>query len=299
MTDPDGDRPLPVSVPLDERGATGYDALHAFVAAHRRLFVLTGAGVSTASGIPGYRDADGNWMRAQPIQLQAFLGSEHARRRYWARSMVGWPILAKAQPSAAHHALAAFEAAGRIARLVTQNVDGLHQRSGSRDVIELHGSIGGVTCLACGAAHARAHVQSLLERDNPALVDATATPAADGDAHLESDAIDTFRIPVCPRCGGMLKPAVVFFGESVPSERVEAASAALAASDAMLVVGSSLMVYSGYRFCLWAARAGIPIAAVNMGRTRADPLLSLKIEAPCDAVLTTLAASLAGPVFNR
>ena len=299
MTDPNGERLLPASLSLCESDATGLDALHAFLAAHRRLFVLTGAGVSTAAGIPGYRDADGNWMRAQPIQLQAFLGSEHARRRYWARSMIGWPILAKAQPSAAHRALAAFEAAGRIGRLVTQNVDGLHQRSGSRDVIELHGSIGGVACLACGAGHARADVQLLLERDNPAFLDLTAAPSADGDAHLESEAIDTFRIPACPRCGGMLKPAVVFFGEGVPRERVEAASSALEASDAMLVVGSSLMVYSGYRFCLRAQRAGIPIAAVNMGRTRADPLLSLKVQAPCDAVLTTLAASLAGPVFNR
>ncbi len=228
-------------------------------------------------------------MRAQPIQLQAFLSSEHAQRRYWARSMVGWPILAQAQPNAAHQALAQLGAAGRIARLVTQNVDGLHQRAGSADVIELHGSIGTVGCLGCGAEHPRESIQAILARENPQLADAVAMPSADGDAHLEWDGLDAFRIPACPHCGGFLKPSVVFFGESVPRERVDAASHALESADAMLVVGSSLMVYSGYRFCLWASRAGMPIAALNIGRTRADPLLSLKVEASCGDALAALA----------
>ena len=272
------------------RDAAAFDALCEFVAAHERLFVLTGAGVSVGSGIPGYRDLNGDWMRAQPIQWQAFRDSEHARRRYWARSMVGWPMLAQAQPNAAHLALAQLGGAGRIGRLVTQNVDGLHQRAGSTDVVELHGSIGDVLCLACGSRHARAAIQTLLVRDNPALAGASAAASADGDAHLEWEALDVFRVPACPHCGGMLKPDVVFFGENVPRERVAAASDALEAADAMLVVGSSLMVFSGYRFCRWAHQAGMPIAAINIGVTRADALFSLKVQAPCGEALTALAA---------
>lgn len=270
--------------------AAAFDALYQFVAAHERLFVLTGAGVSVGSGIPGYRDLNGDWMRAQPIQWQAFRDSEHARRRYWARSMVGWPMLAQAQPNAAHLALAQLGQAGRIGRLVTQNVDGLHQRAGSADVVELHGSIGEVLCLACGSRHARAAIQTLLLRDNPALAEVDAIASADGDAHLEWDALDVFHVPTCPHCDGMLKPDVVFFGENVPRERVAAASHALETADAMLVVGSSLMVFSGFRFCRWAHEAGMPIAAINIGVTRADALFSLKVQAPCGEALSALAA---------
>jgi len=270
--------------------AAAFDALSRFIERHERLFVLTGAGVSVASGIPGYRDLKGEWIRAQPIQWQAFRDSEHARRRYWARSMVGWPMLARAHPNAAHRALAQLGAAGRIARLVTQNVDGLHQRAGSTDVVELHGSIDEVRCLDCGGRHGRAAIQTLLLRDNPTLADASAAVSADGDAHLEWGALDDFRVPACPHCGGLLKPDVVFFGENVPRDRVSLAAQALEAADAMLVVGSSLMVFSGYRFCLWAASAGTPIAAVNIGQTRADSLFSLKVEAPCGDALATVAA---------
>lgn len=273
--------------------ADALDALCAFVELHPRLFVLTGAGVSTDSGIPGYRDTNGEWMRAQPIELKAFLGSEHARRRYWARSMVGWPLLAAARPNTAHRALARLAKGARVAALVTQNVDGLHQRAGSTDVIELHGSIRDVTCLACGAGHSRESVQDILAGENPALAGAVAQPSADGDAHLEWNELETFRVPACPHCGGMLKPSVVFFGENVPRSTVDAAAAALETADAMLVVGSSLMVYSGYRFCLWASRAGMPVAAVNLGRTRADALLSLKVEASCGDALAALAERMA------
>ncbi|WP_442808431.1 NAD-dependent protein deacetylase [Trinickia soli] len=270
--------------------AASIDALSEFVARHDRIFVLTGAGVSVASGIPGYRDMNGDWMRAQPIQWQAFRDSDHARKRYWARSMVGWPLLSGAVPNAAHHALAQLGAAGRITRLVTQNVDGLHQRAGSAGVVELHGSIDAVICLQCGARHHRAAIQTMLLRDNPALANATAVVSADGDAHLEWDALDEFRVPTCPDCDGVLKPDVVFFGENVPRERVTAAAQALEGADAMLVVGSSLMVFSGFRFCRWAADAGTPIAAINMGLTRADSLFSLKVEAPCgDALAEVLA----------
>ncbi|HVE11112.1 MAG TPA: NAD-dependent protein deacetylase, partial [Paraburkholderia sp.] len=239
------------------------------------------------------RDDNGDWKRSPPITLQEFLGPQTLRARYWARSMVGWPVVAQAQPNVAHVALARLEAAGYVDTLVTQNVDGLHQRAGSSDVIELHGSIGEVVCLACGTPHTRASVQQTLEADNPALLDASAEPAADGDAHLEWHALDVFRVPACTHCGGMLKPSVVFFGESVPRERVDTAMRALEAADAMLVIGSSLMVYSGYRFCAHAHKLGKPLAAINLGRTRADPLLSLKVAAPCGGVLSALAARLA------
>ncbi len=296
--------PAPIRLPeLSSPGpasrAAAFDALSEFIERHQRLFVLTGAGVSVASGIPGYRDLKGDWMRAQPIQWQAFRDSEHARRRYWARSMVGWPMLARAHPNAAHRALVQLGAAGRIERLVTQNVDGLHQRAGSADVVELHGSIDEVLCLGCGGRHRRAAIQTLLLRDNPTLADASAAVSADGDAHVEWDALDDFRVPACPHCGGMLKPDVVFFGENVPRERVSLAAQTLEAADAMLVVGSSLMVFSGYRFCMWAAKAGTPIAAVNIGQTRADSLFSLKVEAPCGDALAAVAARIASAAPYR
>jgi NAD-dependent SIR2 family protein deacetylase len=267
--------------------------LHDFVQRHPRLFVLSGAGISTDSGIPGYRDENGEWKRSPPITLQEFLDSLASRQRYWARSMLGWPVVADAQPNAAHLALARLEAAQHVPTLVTQNVDGLHQRAGSSDVIELHGSIGAVTCLDCGARHARATIQQTLEASNPSLLDVVAEPAADGDAHLEWHDLGGFRIPACPNCGGLLKPSVVFFGENVPRVTVDEATRALEAADAVLVVGSSLMVYSGYRFCVWAQKMGKPIGAINLGRTRADPLLALKVAAPCAETLTALAARLA------
>jgi NAD-dependent SIR2 family protein deacetylase len=278
--------------------AAAIDALTEFVERHPRLFVLTGAGVSVASGIPGYRDLNGAWMRAQPIQWQAFRDSEQVRRRYWARSMVGWPMVRSAQPNAAHRALARIQSAGRIVQLVTQNVDGLHQRAGSAGVVELHGSLDVVMCLSCGARHARADIQTQLLDDNPALADASASASADGDAHLEWDALDSFRVPACPSCGGLLKPDVVFFGENVPRERVSAAARALEDAQALLVVGSSLMVFSGYRFCMWAQRAGTPIAAINIGLTRADALFSLKVEAPCGDALAALAAHIAPSISD-
>jgi NAD-dependent SIR2 family protein deacetylase len=266
--------------------------LDGFIRQHDRLFVLSGAGISTDSGIPGYRDDNGEWKRSPPVQWQDFLRSASTRQRYWARSMVGWPVVARALPNPAHRALAQLEAAGRVRQLVTQNVDGLHQRAGSSAVIELHGNVSEVPCLDCGGQHLRADIQHTLEQDNPTFCDLSATPVPDGDADLESRPIEAFRVPTCPSCRGMLKPAVVFFGESVPRQRVDDAVLALERADAMLVVGSSLMVYSGYRFCEWAKRMGKPIAAINLGRTRADHLFSVKVEASCAAVLAPLAASL-------
>ncbi|QQE08230.1 NAD-dependent protein deacetylase [Cupriavidus sp. ISTL7] len=268
------------------------DALIDFVRRHPRLLVLTGAGISTDSGIPGYRDADGNWRASTPIQHREFLESHARRQRYWARSMVGWPIMSRALPNDAHRALARLQQAGHVEALVTQNVDGLHQAAGSTGVIELHGSLASVVCLACGERHPRGEIQRELEAANPAIAGLSAVPSADGDAHLEPDDLHGFTVPHCRRCAGVIKPDVVFFGDSVPRDRVARVHEALTRADALLVVGSSLMVYSGYRFCVAAAQAGKPVVAINLGRTRADPLLTMKIAAPCGATLTRLDAAL-------
>jgi NAD-dependent SIR2 family protein deacetylase len=273
--------------------------LQGFIERHPRLFVLTGAGCSTGSGIPDYRDDDGTWKRGRPVLLQDFLAYEHWRRRYWARSVVGWRRMQAAQPNDAHRALAALEQRGRVAQLVTQNVDGLHQAAGSDNVIDLHGRVDVVRCLRCERRVPRDQVQAELIRRNPAFAELTAGMAPDGDAELDGVEFASFVVPSCDACGGLLKPDVVFFGERVPPQRVQAAFAALERSDAMLVVGSSLMVYSGYRFAKAMADAGKPIAAVNLGRTRADDLLALKVSARCAEALAFLLADRPPPAAQR
>jgi NAD-dependent SIR2 family protein deacetylase len=255
----------------------------------RRIFVLTGAGCSTSSGIPDYRDADGAWKRKPPVTYQAFVADPATYRRYWARSFVGWPRFSVARPNAAHHALAALEASGTLSILVTQNVDGLHQRAGSATVIDLHGRLDDVVCLACGQRSPRGDLQRVLEGANAGWRATHAGPAPDGDADIGDEVAASFRPPSCGICAGMLKPDVVFFGENVPRLRYQAALAALQASDAMLVVGSSLMVYSGYRFARMAHAARLPIAIVNRGQTRADPLATLKLDADCATTLARAA----------
>jgi NAD-dependent SIR2 family protein deacetylase len=277
---------------LPARIAAGIDAeataLRAWLDRRARVFVLTGAGVSTASGIPDYRDGEGAWKRPQPVTWQAFVGDPATYRRYWARSFVGWPRFSAATPNAAHHALAAMEARGGLAGLVTQNVDALHQRAGSRDVIDLHGRLDRVVCLGCGADGPRSDLQDRMHAANPDWRPRSAATAPDGDADIDADAVARFVEPRCPICGGMLKPDVVFFGENVPRARYASAVAALEAADAMLVVGSSLMVYSGFRFARIAHERGLPLAILNRGRTRADDLAGLKLEADCGAVLAAL-----------
>jgi NAD-dependent SIR2 family protein deacetylase len=263
-------------------------ALRDFVDRHAKLFVLTGAGCSTASGIPDYRDADGEWKRGLPIMLQDFLAHDHSRKRYWARGLLGWRRMRAAQPNDAHRALAALESQGRLAQVVTQNVDGLHQAAGNRSVIDLHGRVDTVRCLSCERRWPRELVHAELVARNPAFAALDAAAAPDGDAALDGVDFESFTVPACGACGGLLKPDVVFFGERVPPERVHTAFAALERADAMLVVGSSLMVYSGYRFAEAAARAGKPIAAVNLGRTRADGLLTLKVSERCADALSFL-----------
>ena len=266
-----------------------------FLASRPRIAVITGAGCSTASGIGDYRDAAGGWKRRPPVQLQDFMGDPAARRRYWARSQLGWPQMGGARPNAAHRALAALEAADGISGLITQNVDGLHQQAGHRELIELHGRVSAVVCLSCGARTARSDLQQRLEADNAWLRDTTAPAAPDGDADL-ADSIDlaTYRVADCNDCGGLLKPDVVFYGDSVPRERVTAGYALVESADVVLIVGSSLMVYSSFRFCRRAHERGVPLVAINRGVTRADAWLSLKVEDDCATVLPLLARELIG-----
>jgi NAD-dependent SIR2 family protein deacetylase len=266
--------------------------LQTFIETHPRLFVLTGAGCSTASGIPDYRDRDGQWKRTPPVTYAAFMQEPATRHRYWARSMVGWRRFGQARPNATHHALAALERQGKVELLVTQNVDGLHQRAGNARVVDLHGRLDTVRCMACDWRGARHDFQRALVERNPVWAQLDAADAPDGDADLEHQDFASFEVPPCPRCGGIVKPDVVFFGENVPRERVAAAMAACRDADAMLVVGSSLMVYSGYRFAHAAAQAGKPVAAVTLGRTRADPLLALKVDAPCEEALAFLGGTM-------
>jgi NAD-dependent SIR2 family protein deacetylase len=273
-------------------------ALAAFIRRHPRLLVLTGAGCSVASGIPEYRDHEGAWKSRPPVRYAEFVASAAVRRRYWARSVFGWARVAGAAPGAVHRALARLEHAGYTRAVVTQNVDALHQRAGSRRVIDLHGRLDEVECLQCGTRLGRADLQEILLSWNGAFLAALgaarragAAARPDGDAQVDADFSD-FRVPDCPSCGGVLKPAVVFFGENVPRGRVEAALRALAGADALLVVGSSLMVFSAFRFCLAARDLGKPVAAVNLGRTRADELLSLKVASDCGAALTEAAEAM-------
>ena len=265
--------------------------LSEFVERYRRLFVLTGAGCSTDSGIPDYRDHDGEWKRAQPVMFQPFMNDEPIRKRYWARSLIGWRYFRRAKPNRAHFALAQLEREGRIELLVTQNVDCLHEAAGSSNVVDLHGRLDAVRCMTCGQREHREEFQQRLLTSNAAWAQLDAREAPDGDADLEGRDFSAFNVPACEYCGGILKPDVVFFGESVPRDRVDRAMRGVQDADAMLVVGSSLMVYSGYRFAQAAADAGKPIAAVNLGRTRADPLLALKVNQPCGDAL----AGLSGP----
>ena len=264
------------------------DQMALFLARHERVLVLTGAGISTGSGIPDYRDKEGARRGPTPVQGPDFRKFDATRRRYWARSMVGYPTLARAVPNAGHIALADLQAKGAIGALMTQNVDGLHQRAGSTGVLELHGNIHGVVCLDCHAHFSRAFVQQLLEEANPGLLGASARPLPDGDAQIEPGALAGFHPPFCIHCGGTLKPDVVFFGDGVPADCTRNALARMEDADALLVVGSSLVVFSGYRFCRMAAASGKPIAAINLGKTRADELLALKLEASAEHALPLL-----------
>ena len=274
------------------------ERLNEFIAGHRRLFVLTGAGISTASGIPDYRDASGQWKHQKPMDYRDFIATRAARQRYWARSYCGWQRFNQASPNAAHAALARLEQLGLLVATVTQNVDGLHQRAGSRQVTELHGSLATVTCLDCRHSIGRDSMQHDLLARNPTLAAVSGEMVADGDARLQAFDESGLDIPDCEHCAGVMKPAVVFFGEAVPAERVQYCRDRLAASDALLVVGSSLMVYSGFRFIREAIQQGLPVVAINRGKTRADDLLTDKFELDCASALESVVQHLDSRLAN-
>ncbi|WP_226704873.1 NAD-dependent protein deacetylase [Microbulbifer elongatus] len=259
-----------------------------FIRRHPRLTVLTGAGVSTDSGIPDYRDRNGHWKRKPPVDHREFMKSAAIRQRYWGRALIGWPVIRNSAPNPAHFHLAELERRGHIHLLITQNVDRLHQRADSKRVIDLHGRADEICCMDCDYRAMRQLVHDRSYELNPEFRHYTAETAPDGDADLEVD-FSRFNVADCPECAGILKPDVVFFGDNVPKTRVQQALDALKNSDGLLVVGSSLMVYSGFRFCRYAKEWGKPIAALNLGRTRADDLLDLKLNAP---IADTLALTL-------
>ncbi|MBN2977225.1 NAD-dependent deacetylase [Pseudomonas fluorescens] len=268
------------------------DTLHRTMA-ERRFLVLTGAGISTPSGIPDYRDSEGVRRGKAPMMYQEFLATPQARRRYWARAMLGWPRVRIAQPNDAHRALATLQQRQRITGLITQNVDTLHDQAGSHDVIELHGSLHRVLCLDCRQRSERDVIQRMMEMDNPYLTGVDAVQAPDGDTLLAPAFEERFQVPRCPHCEGQcLKPDVVFFGENVAQPTAAKAMAAVEHAEGLLVVGSSLMAYSAFRLCKAMVEQGKPVIAINLGKTRGDELLHVKIEASCEALLPLLAKRL-------
>ncbi|MHC3469452.1 NAD-dependent protein deacetylase [Streptomyces sp. 7R007] len=256
------------------------------------VLVLSGAGISTESGIPDYRGEGGSLSRHTPMLYQDFTGSAQARRRYWARSHLGWRTFGRARPNAGHRAVAAFERQGLLSGVITQNVDGLHQAAGSEDVVELHGSLARVVCLGCGDVSPRRDLAARLTEANPAFAPVAAGVNPDGDADLGDDQVGDFRVVPCARCGGVLKPDVVFFGEAVSPRRVERCRELVDAAHALLVLGSSLTVMSGLRFVRQAAQSGKPVLIVNRDVTRGDRYAAARIGLSLGAALSAVAGRL-------
>ncbi|MGI8335700.1 NAD-dependent protein deacetylase [Actinomadura scrupuli] len=277
--------------PRDVLTTARFEAL-ADLVADGGAVILSGAGLSTESGIPDYRGPSGRTRRAEPMTYQTFTGSAAARQRYWARSHQGWRHIAGAVPNAGHHAVAELERRGLLAGIITQNVDGLHQAAGARQVIELHGSLARVLCLGCGRRTSREALDRRLRAANPGWTAWASGINPDGDAVLADDQVADFRIVDCADCGGLLKPDVVFFGENVPRPRVEECFALAGRAGVLVVLGSSLTVMSGYRFVRHATKLTIPIVIINHGPTRGDAHALLTLDAPLGSTLTALLARL-------
>jgi NAD-dependent SIR2 family protein deacetylase len=259
--------------------------LQDFLADKRNLVVLSGAGISVGSGIPTYRDKAGNWKRSNPIQHQDFMSRKSARQRYWLRSYSGWPTVASAVPSPSHHVIAELERRKIVKMVVTQNVDRLHQHAGSRNVIDLHGRLDEVICMCCQKVIPRHALQSKLTLLNPSFSQ-QGEIAPDGDADVAEDSVPYVAVPPCENCGGILKPNVVFFGDNVNKSIVQRVYDGIDDSDGMLIVGTSLKVFSGYRFCRYAAQQRKPIASINPGLSRGDELIQTIVRSDSDDVLT-------------
>lgn len=260
--------------------------------AYGAVVALTGAGVSTESGIPDYRSPEALTRVRRPVQGPEFVRSAALRHRYWARAMAGWERFRRAAPNPSHHALARLEALGCVRTLITQNVDRLHHAAGSTQVLELHGALAEVVCLACGSIEPRDGLQARMHALNPGWIDGPAPMAPDGDAELDAEQIARFVVPVCEACGGVLKPKVVFFGDNVAKELVATAYAAVEHAKLLLVAGTSLTVFSGYRFLRRAAERKIPIVIINRGPVRGEEHATLKLEASTGATLSALTNSL-------
>lgn len=298
MSGPDQPQDTPTAGGQDERtGDRHVEQLHDLLTAGG-VAVLAGAGMSTGSGIPDYRGPTGSLQRHTPMTYQEFTGSAEARRRYWGRSHVGWEHFRRARPNAAHVAVAALERAGTVEGLITQNVDGLDLAAGTRRLVEIHGNLDRVVCLNCSELTARSDLADRLRAANPAFdarVEQFQALNPDGDADLADAQLEGFRTVECRRCGhDALKADVVFFGESVPRDRVEASFALVDRARALLVLGSSLTVMSGYRFVLHAAKHGTPVAIVNSGPTRGDAKADVRVDAALADVLPPLVARLTG-----
>ncbi len=275
--------------------STPSDSLVSLISQHKTL-ILSGAGISTDSGIPDYRSPESLKKNHKPMRYQEFVASKEARQRYWSRSLVGWPVMNNAKPNANHEVVAKLERAGFVAGVLTQNVDDLHFKAGSERVLELHGGLNRAVCMNCAVLEPRIRLQRRMLHLNPAFEAAASgtlkeiTP--DGDALIEQQLMQNFVIPECLNCAGVLKPDVVFFGENVPKERVEAAWSMFNEAEAILVLGSSLTVFSGYRFVARAAKEGKPVVIVNQGETRGDKDALVKLNLPLRDVLTDLALKL-------
>jgi len=275
------------------------DMLVENLSSKRRIWVLTGAGISKPSGIPTYRNHQGQWHVSRPIQHGEFINRADARQRYWARSMVGWENVHKAQPNAAHGAITKLQTYGLSRQIVTQNVDRLHSVAGAQDVIDLHGRLDQVVCLDCQVISKREDYQPRLVNSNPDLMHYVAAYLPDGDANIEDFDMEKVSVPPCESCGGTLMPNVVFFGGTVPKASVEYAFETLSESDAVLVVGSSLSVYSGYRFPQWAYQHGIPLYAINQGHMRGHEMFDQIVPLACETALPFVVEKLACTEFSH
>jgi len=282
---PAADGPVPRAAGLEEVGR---------LLAGRGVTVLSGAGLSTESGIPDYRGASGSLRRHRPMTYQEFVASEAGRRRYWARSHAGWRAIAQAEPNAGHRAVEELRRSGYVSAVITQNVDGLHRAAGTLDAVELHGGLDRVICLGCRSSSTREELDRRLHVLNGPLWDRGSRVNPDGDVELPDELVAAFRVAPCEACGGILKPDVVFFGENVPKPRVERCYGLVDAARALLVLGSSLTVMSGLRFVRHAARTGKPVVIVNQGATRGDAYAAATVSLPLGVALTALAEQLGG-----
>ena len=269
--------------------------LKEFINSHNKICILTGAGISTESGIPDYRsEGVGLYARStrRPVLYKDFCASETIRQRYWARNYVGWPRFSSVKPNITHEILKELENANKVRCIVTQNVDNLHTKAGSRRVIELHGTAFKVMCLNCDQRICRYYLQDILDHMNPNMTVTTQMIRPDGDVDLSQEQVDGFNFPSCENCGGILKPDIIFFGDNVPRQIVESVKYNVKHSDSLLVLGSTLTTFSGYRIVLQAKNAGLPIAILNIGKTRADNFADIKINGRCGDVLSRIFMSL-------